>query len=87
MRVKRVQVLPRDMERELHEQEQHGGEDVFELEPTEGREMEGLEDALGSLGSTRKSTSNSVETLREQALLDLLEKRLNELKEGQRTRV
>lgn len=77
-RVKRVQVLSRDIERERHEQEEHGGEDVFELEPTEEREMEGLEDALGSLG--QKAKANGSDEVREGQLLDVFEYRLKALK-------
>lgn len=78
-RVKRVQVLPKDLERERHEQEEHGGDDTFELEPTDNREMEGLEDALGSLGGNGHASSETKE-LREEDLLDYLEAKLEEIK-------
>jgi hypothetical protein len=80
-RVKRVQVLPRDLERERHEQEEHGGDDTFELEPTDNREMEGLEDALGSLGANGKGAVNESKALREAELLDSLQAKLEELKQ------
>lgn len=73
-RVKRTQVLPRDLEREKHEQEEHG-DYTFELDQNEKREMEGLEDALGAMGNGGDRGG-----LREEALLEQLEGRLEGLK-------
>jgi hypothetical protein len=46
-RVRRVDILPKDLEREAHEEE-HGEGD--ELDDTPAREMEGLEEAMGGMG-------------------------------------
>lgn len=68
--VKRDDILPRDTEREEHEREEHedGG---FELDTTDNRGMEGLENALASIGDGSKD-----QKLREGELLDHLESRL-----------
>ena len=46
-KARRVDVLERDVEREEHEKAHEEG---FELDITDRREMEGLEDALGRVG-------------------------------------
>lgn len=79
-RIKRVKILPKDLERERHEQEEHGGDDTFELDHTEKREMEGLEDALGSVGANGQKTQTRQDEVREGELLDQLQNRLDELK-------
>jgi hypothetical protein len=70
--VRRADVLPIDHERMEHEREAHG---EYELDPTESRAMEGLEDALGRLGGKQEQT----QACREGALLDVLEERVRAL--------
>lgn len=65
--VKRNDVLPPDTERIAHEEE-HGEVDEI-IAPTDSREMEGLEDALGGLGKPKP-------VLREEELLTALEARV-----------
>lgn len=76
--------MPPDREMEAHDREAHGGDgdgngngkdgDGFELDYTEKREMEGLEDALAGLGGKAQEVG-----LREEALLQDLERRFNEI--------
>lgn len=80
-RVKRDEVLPRDLEREVHEKEEHADGDGFELEPNDKREMEGLENALGSIGG---GTAREDVNVREGELLDQLESNLARIEEGLR---
>jgi hypothetical protein len=75
-RVRRDNVLAPDLERLAHERDEHGEEHAFELDVTESREMEGLEDTLGRMGSAHTQTTQRNGGLREEALLDALESRL-----------
>lgn len=45
-RVRKVDVLPKDEERERHEIEAHGEEDGFELDTNDGRDLENLEEGM-----------------------------------------
>jgi len=74
--VKRTEVLPIDIEREEHERDEHGDDNAFELEGNEKRDMEGLENALESLGSGNESAAVGK---REDELLKELEGRLERL--------
>lgn len=76
-RVKRNEVLPIDTEREEHERDEHGDDNAFELEGNEKRDMEGLENALESLGGTGKESGKGGK--REDELLKDLEGRLERL--------
>lgn len=68
--VRRDEVLPPDQERIAHEEE-HGEVDEV-INPTDQREMEGLEAALGGLGGKKDG-------LREEALIEDLERRVGEV--------
>jgi hypothetical protein len=70
-RVKRVDILSIDKEREEHERDEHG-EGGYELDGNEKRDMEGLENALDNLGSNGAGK-------REEELLEELEGRLDVL--------
>ncbi|CAK9782735.1 hypothetical protein CC85DRAFT_302400 [Cutaneotrichosporon oleaginosum] len=70
--VRRDDVLPPDAERIAHEAE-HGEDEPFEYDRTDARDMEGLEGALAGLG--KRSDAGR---LREDALLDALERRVDE---------
>jgi len=76
-RVKRDDVLPIDAERIAHEKEEHGEDTAFELDHTDARAMEGLEDALGRLGGSKAPEPQG--GLREEALLAALEERVRAL--------
>lgn len=79
-RVKRTDVLPRDLEMEAHEREAHGAmagdEAGYELDTTDNREMEALENALDGLGGQGGKPDGRV---REDMLLDEMEERLRGL--------
>jgi hypothetical protein len=83
-RVKRDVVLPVDREREEHDREEHGhDDDGFELEGNEKRDMEGLENALESLGAeSGPPETNGEGKKREGELLDELAGRLEVLGKG-----
>jgi hypothetical protein len=70
-RVKRVDILSIDREREEHERDEHG-EGGYELDGNDKRDMEGLENALDNLGSKGAGK-------REEELLEELEGRLDVL--------
>jgi hypothetical protein len=86
-RVRRADVLPPDREMEAHEREAHGAgagdaDGGYELDYTEAREMEGLEDALAGLGpgvgaGAAGGAGRNGGALREDALLDELDRRLD----------
>jgi hypothetical protein len=80
-RVKRDVVLPIDKEREEHDREEHGDDDDgFELEGNDKRVMEGLENALESLGAESGPREMDGEgKKREGELLDELAGRLEVL--------
>lgn len=81
-RIKRDDILPRDLEREIHEKEEHEtGDNGFELEMNDKREMEGLENALEGIGEAGGDGKRE----REGALLDSLEERLRGLETALRT--
>ena len=77
-RVRRTDVLPPDLEMEAHEREAHGAAhgdgEGYELDMTDSREMEALENALDGMGGQANGRENGL--LREEALLDALEQRL-----------
>jgi hypothetical protein len=78
-RVKRVDILSIDKEREEHERDEHGDGD-YQLDVNEKRDMEGLENALDNLGSkgTGGGGKREEELLRElEGRLDVLERELN----------
>jgi uncharacterized protein YPO0396 len=75
-KVKRIDILSIDKEREEHERDEHadGG---YELDGNEKRDMEGLENALDSLGGEEKGGKREEELLRELEMrLDGVEKKL-----------
>jgi len=73
--VKRVELLPIDKEREEHERDEHG-DGAYELDGNDKRDMEGLENALESLGG-KEGGKREDELLRElEGRLDRLEKEL-----------
>lgn len=83
-RIKRVQVLPIDVEREEHERDEHGGgdENGFELEGNEQRDMEGLEDALEGMGAGHAGANRDESGgKREEELLKELKGRLEGIEE------
>lgn len=49
--IRRNDILPKDLEREEHEKEEHGGESVVEKREDD---VEGLEEGLGRLGGGEK---------------------------------
>jgi hypothetical protein len=75
-RVKRVDILSIDKEREEHERDEHGDGD-YGLDGNDKRDMEGLENALDNLGS--KAAGKREEELLEEleGRLDVLERELN----------
>lgn len=81
--MRRDDILPRDVEREEHEKEEHAdqdgdGEHAFELEVNDQREMEGLEQALEGFGTASRPPDAGK---REGELLDDLERRLEAIEE------
>lgn len=81
-RVKRDDVLPVDLEREAHEEEDRlaRGEDGFELESTEKRDMEYLENALEGISSAATTSAvNGQGDVSGEALIAKLERRLADL--------
>jgi hypothetical protein len=76
-RVKRVDILSIDREREEHERDEHG-DGGYELDGNDKRDMEGLESALDNLGSKGAGK-------REEELLEELEGRLEALERGLNT--
>jgi hypothetical protein len=70
-RVKRVDILSVDKEREEHERDEHGDGD-YQLDGNDKRDMEGLENALDNLGSGGGGK-------REEELMEELEGRLDVL--------
>jgi hypothetical protein len=75
-RVKRVDILSIDKEREEHERDEHGDGD-YGLDGNDKRDMEGLENALDNLGS--KGAGKREEELLEEleGRLDVLEREFN----------
>lgn len=80
--MKRDDILPKDIEREIHEKEEHADGDGFELEMNDKREMEGLENALAGIGQNREGEEEG--KLREGELLDHLECSLARIENGLR---
>lgn len=83
-RVKRDQILPFDHERHEHEKDEHHGKSgqdymLFELGRTDQREMESLEDMLEGINGKAEPWKSASGALREDALLDNLQNRLEEL--------
>lgn len=83
-RARRDDVLPKDLEREAHEEEDRlaRGEEGFELESNDKRDMEHLEKALEGVSSGMSRTLNGPGEGQEQngeSLLESLEMRLVEL--------
>jgi hypothetical protein len=76
-RVKRVDILRIDKEREEHERDEHG-DGGYELDGNDKRDMEGLENALDNLGAGRGGK-------REEELLSELEERLDVLERELKT--
>jgi hypothetical protein len=75
-RVKRVDILSIDKEREEHERDEHGDGD-YQLDVNEKRDMEGLENALDNLG-TGGGGKREEELLEElEGRLDVLEREFN----------
>lgn len=72
--VKRNDVLPIDHERIEHEKEHQQDDDGFEFAQTEQRELESLEDMMGSMGQKKAEPS-----VRGDELLDALEKELADM--------
>jgi len=70
-RVKRSDVLPWDEEKDAHEKEHEEG---YELERTEGRDMEGVLNGMNGLGMQRKLANGRLEEA-----MDDLESRLKDL--------
>lgn len=79
--VKRDDILPKDLEREIHEKEEHADGDGFELDINEQREMEGLENALAGIGNEESKEGGK---MREAELLDHLESSLARIENGLR---
>ena len=76
-RVRRTDVLARDLEREAHERE-HGEEDMAVLRQTDGRDMDDVEGALAALGGSR-AADGAGGGKREDELLSALEARLEDI--------
>jgi len=71
-----VDILSIDKEREEHERDEHG-DGGYELDGSDQRDMEGLENALDSLGSTGGDAKREEELLRElEGRLAVLEREL-----------
>lgn len=65
-----------DKEREEHERDEHG-DGGYELDGSDKRDMEGLENALDNLGSGGGQSKREEELLRElEGRLDVLEREL-----------
>lgn len=61
-RLKRDQILPEDQERIAHERDEHGDEG-YELDITEKREMEGLEESLERMTGAGAGTGAAAATV------------------------
>jgi len=64
-RVKRMDVLSIDKEREEHDRDEHGDGEGYELDGNAKRDMEGLENALEGLGAEVKDGKREEELLRD----------------------
>jgi hypothetical protein len=83
-RVRRIDALPKDIEREQHEEEHgEGGEPDggggYILDETPERMMEGLQEAMGRMGGDHQVANGREGSLREDRLLEELEGRLKDL--------